>query len=171
MNEMVQIGNYHIGRTNTAKEPIINSGEVFFLWHFLLFRYGCIEKTRLYVQLIHDTEFKLVVQKELHNTLEKQAKEMEELMNNFKLPLPHRPPANENIEANSKTINDRFIFSDIFLGCITLIGYLAHGIGHFTTNDSLRKKFIGFLTTELEVYDDMCKYGKVKGWLQEPPLA
>jgi len=71
---MVQIGNYHIGRSNTAKEAVINSGEVFFLWHFLLLRYGCIEKTKLYVQLIHDTEFKLVVQKELHNTLEKQAK-------------------------------------------------------------------------------------------------
>lgn len=88
----------------------------------------------------------------------------------FKLPLPPRPPKSVNVDAGSQLISDRLIFRDIISGCENFMETQLHAIRTFITNDPLRWKFIGYLTKELEAYDDLCKYGKVKGWLEVPPL-
>jgi len=39
-----------------------------------------------------------------------------------------------------------------------------------TRNDSIRRMFTQFLSTEVEVFDKYLRYGKVKGWLHPAPL-
>lgn len=167
---MVQIGNFHIGKAEAVSEPKLNNGEAFCLWNFLAARYECMEKTQIYLSLIHDPDFKLFAGRELNNILRTQVEEAEKLLEKYVLPLPARPPKSAAPDGTNAVITDRLIFRDIFTGCENFLYHLVHTICTFITNDSLRKAFIQFLTKELEVYDDLCKYGKVKGWLQPPPL-
>jgi hypothetical protein len=37
-------------------------------------------------------------------------------------------------------------------------------------NDGIRKIFMGLLDKELNIYDDLLKIGKVKGWMKVPPM-
>ncbi len=32
------------------------------------------------------------------------------------------------------------------------------------SNDSLRNMFIGWMNDEMKIFDDLVKYGKIKGW-------
>lgn len=41
---MVQIGNYHFGRAETASKPNMDTGEVFLLWDMLVSRYDINNK-------------------------------------------------------------------------------------------------------------------------------
>lgn len=65
---------------------------------------------------------------------------------------------------------NRLIFRDILAGCENFMETQLHAIRTFITNDILHWKFIGYFTKELEAYNDLCKYGKLKGWLEVPPL-
>lgn len=167
---MVQLGNFHIGAAETSKEPALSAGEAHLLWSHLVSRYDCVEKTQIYEHLAHDQEFKMMIAKELKGSLEKQIIEIEKIMDKYKLPLPCRPPKSVNIDSSSQILNDRFIFRDILSGCENYLETNLHAIRTFITSDPLRKMFNGYLIRELEVYDDLCKYGKVKGWFEIPPL-
>jgi len=164
---MVQIFNFHIGR---ADNPVLSAGEAYILWKNLLTRYNHIEKTQIYLNLIHDPDFRYFVSKGLKDTLEVQADELEKIMDTYKLPLPYRPPQSTSIEVNFEIINDRFMFRDIMSGVENLMTILNHAVRTYVTNDTLRSLAIKNLHTEIKIYDDMCKLGKLRGWLAPPPI-
>ncbi|MEW6182575.1 MAG: DUF3231 family protein [Bacillota bacterium] len=166
---MVQIGNYHIGKAETAKESVLSAGKAHVLWNQLVARYDCIEKTQIYHYFIHDLDFKAFLGKGLTCILEKQVDELEAAMDSFKLPLPPRPPKSVNVDGSSQVMNDRYIFRDIFASCENLLSTLLHTVRTYITNDPMRKLFIRHLQQEIEAYDDLCKYGRVKGWFEVPP--
>lgn len=62
---MVQLGNFHIRRGETAKTPSLDSGEAFLLWDHLVSRYDIIEMTQIFQNFVHDPEFALVLKKGL----------------------------------------------------------------------------------------------------------
>jgi len=167
---MVQIFNFHIGRADKAAEPVLSAGEAYLLWNNLLTRYDHIEKTQLFVNLIHDAEFKFFVTKELQGTLERQANELEQLLEVHKLPLPYRPPQSSAVQVSSELVNDRYIFRDIMSGVENVMTMLTHTVRTYVNNDTMRGLAIKNLHKEVEIYDNMCKYGKLKGWLVPPPL-
>jgi len=165
---MVQIFNFHIGRADRAENPVLNAGEAFILWNNIITRYDNIEKTQLYLNLIHDPDFKYLTTKGLE-ILKQQVKELEDLMEMHKLPLPSRPPKSTSIQFNSELVNDRYMFRDIMSGVENLMTTLTHTVRTYITNDVMRGLAIRNLHTETKIYDDMCKFGKLKGWLI-PPL-
>lgn len=167
---MVQIGNMHIGSAENANETVLTCGEANALWNQLESRYEDIEKTQIWENLAHDQDLKMFIRKELHNTLETQADKLEKLINKFKLPLPYRPPKSVNMEVTSEFINDRFIFNDIITGVENAMSHHLHSFRTCISNDPLRHIFMEFITKEMEIYDDLCKYGKAKGWLSVSPL-
>ncbi|MGQ9823572.1 MAG: DUF3231 family protein [Desulfotomaculales bacterium] len=167
---MVQIGNFHLGKAETAKAPLLDTAEAFLLWDHLLSRYDAIEKTQIYQNFAHDPDLKLLLAKGLSATLEKQVNSLEAEMNTFGLPMPSRPPKSVRIETNSGVFEDRFIFKEVFTGIQNFLDNHIRTIRSFVTNDQLRKTFIDFAKEELELYDKFVKYGKLKGWLQTPPL-
>lgn len=166
---MVQIFNFHVGRADKAESPVLSAGEAYVLWNNLVTRYDNIEKTQFYQNLIHDPDFKYFVNKGLEK-LEKQANELEKLMDMYKLPLPYRPPKSISVQVNSELMNDRYMFRDIMSGVENLMTILTHTVRTYVTNDVLRELAIRNLRKELEIYDDMCKFGKLKGWLVPPPM-
>jgi len=61
------------------------------------------------------------------------------------------------------------MFRDIMSGVENLMTTLTHTVRTYITNDVMRGLAIRNLHTETKIYDDMCKFGKLKGWLI-PPL-
>lgn len=168
---MVQIGNYHIGKAETVKPPKLDSGELFLLWEQLISRYDIIEITQIFQNFAHDPDFKLLLKKGLGATLEKQVDDLEKEMNTFQLPLPSRPPKSVRVKANQGVLDDRLMFRQVFSGMQSFLDNHIRSIRSTITNDSLRHLFITFIKEELDAFDVMCKFGKIKGWLEAPPTG
>ncbi len=166
---MVQVGNFHIGRAETAQSPSLDSGEAFLLWDMLVSRYDIIENTQIYQNFGHDQDFKLLLQRGLNKTLEKEVNIMEKELNRYRIPLPNRPPKSVKIPANTGILEDQFMFKQIFTGIQAFLDNHVRTVRSVTTNDALRDMFIRFAKEELDLFNDICKYGKSKGWLEIPP--
>lgn len=167
---MVQIGNFHIGKAETAQDPTLSFGEAHILWNHLIARYDAIKKTQFYANFIHDPEFKKLALNALATTLEKQVNVIEDLLNKFAIPLPPRPPKSVKLKAGRNIMDDEYMFRDIFISIENFINIEVYSVRTFITNDPLRAMFIKVLKEELDIYDNMCKYGKLKGWLRTPPM-
>jgi len=167
---MVQIGDYHIGRADTAEKPVLDCGEAFFLWDQLVARYHIIDLTQRYQDLAHDPDFKMIISKGLTDVLEKQVNVLEDEMNKHSLPLPPRPPKSVHALGARTLIDDRFIFGVVFSGIQGFLDSHIRAVRSMVTNDALRAILIRFAKEELDLFAKLCKYGKVKGWLEQPPL-
>lgn len=166
----MEIGNYHIGRSETATAPTVSITEASVLWDFLGARYKCIEETSIYHNFAHDPEFKEIIDRIGLDMLQSQAEKLEKLMDLYGIPLPGRSRKSFRQKDGSTLFDDEYMFKQIFEGCQHFLEYLATAIGTSVTNDSLRQQFIDFFNDEVAVFNNLCKYGKLKGWLETPPV-
>ncbi|NLL51669.1 MAG: DUF3231 family protein [Peptococcaceae bacterium] len=167
----MQRKDFHIGWSQSVKPPEVFGNEAYVLWDALLSRYDTIQLSQIYLNAVHDADFKLIMKKGLMNILEKQVNILEQEMDRYHLPLPNRPPKSVRFNLTGNVITDEFLFRRLSLGIQISIDKQTNAIASTFYNDDLRRIFVGFLKKELEVYDDVCKYGKLKGWLKNPPLT
>lgn len=165
----MQIGNIHLGRVENAKAPAADVLEVSAVWRELVSRYEVIQLTQLLQNFAHDADLKLILTKGLMETLEKQVNKLEEEMNRLKIPLPERPPKSVKVPSTTGVFEDRFVFGLVFNGIQDMLERHVEHIRLITTRDGLRKTLIQFLQEELNIFDRMVLYGKMKGWLKSPP--
>lgn len=166
----MQLKDFHIGWAQTAQAPEIFSGEAYMLWDNLVARYDIIHTTQIYLNDVHDPEFRSIMKKGVMDILEKQVNVLEKEMDKYHLPLPERPPKSVNYELKGNIINDEYVFRRLFTGIQSFIDGLIRTVKNMVFNTELRKIFLGFLKEELKTYDSICKYGKMKGWLMPTPL-
>lgn len=166
---MVQIGNFHIGQAETVKPPEVDSGEAFLMWDFLISRYSNIQLTQLLQNYAHDPDLKLLLNSGL-TMIEHQVNKVEIELNRVQIPLPNRPPKTVSTNVGSEVWSDQFIFGQIFTDIQSFLDQHIRIVRSIFTNDTLRKMFISFLNQEIDVFDNLCKYGKLKGWLSNPPM-
>jgi hypothetical protein len=167
---MVQIGNIHLGKAETAERTDIDILEAALAWDLLTARYKCILETQIYHNYAHDPDFREIIEKVGIATLEKQANQLEKQLDMYRIPLPDRPPKSVNSQAGGEEFKDEYMFGRIFQGCQNFIDYLAFCLRSTITNDPLRTSYTGMLEEEIVIFDRLCKYGKMKGWLQLPPV-
>ena len=168
---MVQIGNFHVGAADTVKPPVLSLGEAYILWDMLTSRYDAIMITQSYQNLAHDPEFRIILTQGLGQTLEKQANKLEQELDRYKIQLPPRPPKSVNYEAQAGVFRDDFLFRRVFTSIQDFLDHHIWAIRVTVVNDPLRQMFIQFALDEVEVFNDLCKYGKLKGWLVIPPMS
>lgn len=137
------------------------------IWGILRRRYDVIEGTQILRNFALDPEFKMILGAGL-KTLEKQVDELEELMKEYGIALPPRPPAASESTLKVEEITDRWIFSVILAG---IQDFIFRHVESFleTTSPKLRETFLRFLNDEAEIYDRLSIYGQMKGWLPNPP--
>ncbi|KJS84158.1 MAG: hypothetical protein JM58_11475 [Peptococcaceae bacterium BICA1-8] len=167
----MQLKDFHIGWAQSVKSPNIYCGEAYLLWDNLVARYDIIHVSQIYLNAVHDEEFKLIMKKGLMDILEKQVNILEKEMDKYHLALPDRPPISVRFKLEGNIINDEYVFRKLFTGIQSFIDNLIRTVKTMVYNDDLRKIFLGFLKDELEAYDDICNYGKMKDWLRNPPLV
>jgi hypothetical protein len=167
---MVQIGNIHVGKAQTAAPPVIGIEEAAIVWDMLSARYKCLEETHIYYSFAKDPEFKILISKMGIKMLEMQAEELEKQCALFGIPMPKRPPKGAKTAEDRTVFSDEFMFRQIFEGCQHFIERLGVCIKSTVHNDPLREIYIRFLSEELEIFNNLCKYGKLKSWLDIQPL-
>ena len=119
----------------------IDTAEAYNLWDHLKYRYDTIHQTHLWYENAHDGEFKMLLQRGLTATLEKQIKLLEKEIAHFGLPVP--TAASAAIQANQDTsiLDDKYMFRTLYRGILGA-GYL-HVLAYKKriTNDRIRTLF------------------------------
>ena len=148
----------------------ISSTEAFHLWDHLTARYDAIQLTQIYSNFAHDPEFKTILNRGLRNTLEKQVNLMEEKMNFYGLPLPQRPSKSVYTQFDMEIFGDDIMFRNLLTWIQFTLVLHVFGLKQSSTHDPIRKMFCNFLFEELDLFDKLVKYGKIKGWLRPVPM-
>jgi hypothetical protein len=166
---MVQVGNFHLGKAQTAQLPTLSIDEAATMWDMLSARYKCIEETEIYYNYAHDPEFKTMIARMGLALLKRQAEELERQCRTYGLPMPGRPAESVNRNEDGENFRDEYMFRQIFEGCQHQLEALARSIKSTVHSDPLREMYTGFFNEELTIFNQLCKYGKMKGWLEAQP--
>lgn len=167
---MVQIGNFHIGSAHTAKPPVLTAGEAYLIWDHLISRYDTIIQTLFYQAFIHDPELEVILIEGLAMVLEKQTERLEKELQIYKMPLPQKPPKSINFNVDSNIFADRFIFKRVYSGIQKFLDNHVRAFRIMVVNDPLGRLFMKYSLEEIKAFDRLCNYGKIKGWIDVPPL-
>ena len=167
---MVQIGSFHIGTADTVIRPTLTAGEAYVLWENLIGRYQLLELLMLAENYAHDKEFAYLIRDEIEGVLAKQISILEKQFAHYSMPLPKRPPKSIDFEANSGSLRDRYIFRRVFTNVQEFLAVCSLSVKVTTVNDELREMFLKMLMEKTNVFDNLCKYGMLKGWFEVPPF-
>ena len=165
---MVQIGNFHIGRYDSAHKPVLSSGEGSNLWEILVALYDLDDTLEILVNYAYDQELTDFLRK-CGNLLSKHTKVLENEMAHYQVPLPERPRKAITFDAESGVVQDDFIFSRIFINSQNFLMLCSAAVKISVVSESLREIFMKMLLERIEEFDEICKFGKKKGWLHIPP--
>lgn len=157
---------YH-DTTNDIDEKL-TTYEAYQLWNHLIFRYDNIRQTQIFESFAFDKDFKLMLQIGL-KTIQRQAKTLEKELLYFGLPLPIKPSNLVVLPENTEILDDDFMYRTIFLGIQGAAIVHAQSLKGSTFNDRVRGIFKVLLLEEIDIQDDLIKFGKVKGWLHSAP--
>jgi len=149
-------------------EPL-STTEAFHLWDNISLRYAQSQQTELFLGFAHDKEF-IAILSVGKKILEKQVRELEEKAVKYELALPQRPPSHVAVPMDPESLQDRFMFNMIFRGIQNAIDLHIRAVIESIRNDSLRTMLMGFWQEEISAYDRFLKYGKLKGWVNTPPM-
>lgn len=146
----------------------IDCGEAFQMWDHLTFRYSNIEITEIYHVLARDGDFKSMLKVGIQGILRKEAERLEKELAYFGIPLPKQPKTMyENLGAVE--LPDETMFKQIFMGMQSAAVVHAQALKQSTTNDRIRTLFSDLLKSEIGTIDNIIKYGKLKGWVEQTP--
>lgn len=137
------------------------------LWNLLVSRYDVVESTQILENFAQDPDLKIVIKAGL-DTLNKQVVELENMVKEYGIPLPKRPPVASVSPLNVEVISDQFIFRTIFSGIQGFIPIHTMALIH-TTSPKFRETFLDMLVNEVKIYDKLFIYGQLKGWILDPP--
>lgn len=157
-----------IGKSTRAKQKSINVSEVFHLWNHLTQRYNVISVTETLEFFIKDEDLKLIF-KLGRNTLTDNVTILEKEMMNYGIPLPTRPPKQIQTTETVEQISDRYAYRRVLRGIQAFLPTHTMALIH-STSPKIRDLFMSFLIQEMKIYDKFLEYGKIKGYLIQPPL-
>jgi|GEM_PF-342797 len=156
-------------QNNTSGENIDN-GEAYHLWNHLTYRYDNLYQTYLFASFAYDTDFKFFLEQGA-KTLIKQSKMLEQELQKFGLALPVQPAAIKPPATKTDVMNDEYMFKTLMTGIQSALVFHAQGLKQSVTNKKIRALFKDLLLNEVEVYNNLVKFGKLKGWLNAAPRA
>ncbi|MGI6684097.1 MAG: DUF3231 family protein [Bacillota bacterium] len=122
----------------------------------------------MFQNLAHDPDLRKIIKK-MVKVLGKQTSEIERQLAIFQIPLPPQPRKAIDFTVDSGILKDDFIFRRMFLGMQDFLTICAEALKHCVVNDELRQLFTRLVFEKMEEFDELCIYGKKKGWLQVPP--
>lgn len=127
-------------------------------------RYDQKNMTQYFWTFAHDPEFIKLLKAGLA-TLDKQIKTLEDIAEQYEIPLPDRPPVARKGNADPEMIEDKFIYRTIFGTMQYAVDMHIRAVAETIRNDSMRELFLSLLREELKTFDVYLKYGKLKGWV------
>ncbi len=146
----------------------IDIKEAFNIWNMLRTRYANVDTVRLFQNLTHDRDFDIILG-QLLDEWKKFIKLYEDKAESLKLKVPKRPPYDYKTSVHVSQFTDEYMFKKIYNDLIADLYPLITAYRTSTTNDSVRKMIHDDLIDHLKGFELLYKYGKLKGWMDEPP--
>jgi len=150
------------------KQLVISVSDVYHLWNHLLQRYYVIYVTEMFEAFARDEDLRLIL-KLGRKTLTKHISLLEKKMAEYGIPLPMRPPKQTNSTENLEIVSDRHIFRRVLRGIQAFLPIHNMAFTH-STSPVIRSLFMAFLDEEMKLYDKYMEYGRLKGYVLEPPV-
>ena len=151
-----------------GNEPL-STTEAFHLWDNISQRYQQTQLTQLFLGFAHDKDFRSILKVGV-KVLNEQTRTLEEEATKFEIALPERPPSHVSVPMDPESMQDFFMFNIIFKGVQDVIDLHIRGVIESIRNDTFRSLLMGFWEDEVDMYERMLKYGKIKGWVNAPPV-
>ncbi|WP_245779698.1 DUF3231 family protein [Desulfoscipio geothermicus] len=156
------------GKSTREKQRYINVGEVFHVWDILVVKWDAMETAQIFENFINDNDLKFI-NHQVVNALQSGINDMENLMNDYGIPFPVRPPAGNKSTIHLEFFSDKFIFQNLHEAIQTFFPILATSFMQSTT-PKIRKAIKNHLLLTLELHEQIVEYGKLKGFLNEAPV-
>ncbi len=99
----------------------------------------------------------------------KSAEKYEKLIEQFMIKSPTKPPRDFAITIKINHIADDLVYRRIYNDLTSQMYFLATAYRLSITNDHVRKIIRADLESHLKNFDTLYKYGKLKGWMDDPP--
>lgn len=156
------------GKTTQEKQKFINVNEVFYVWDIMVTKLDIMDTVQISENLISDKGLK-AMSGQLKEAIEKGIREMESLIDNYGIPFPTRPPAGSNISEKLEFINDRLIYTSLFEAIQAFFPILSSAFMN-STSPRVSKAFKNHILVTMEIHEHILEYGKLKGYLHQPPV-
>lgn len=166
MDKLQNITN--LGKTTREKQRIINVVEVFYVWDILVTKLDILETIQIFENFIEDSDLK-IINVQVTNGITTGIRDMEVLMSDYGLPFPVRPPAGKNTTVSLEQVTDRDIYQTLFEAVQAFFPLMSAGFMNSTT-PQIRKAIKNHLLITIELQELMVEYGKLKGFINEPPV-
>lgn len=156
-----------IGLSAKEKQGLINVSEAFYAWDIMTTKLDILETMHILENFIDDIDLRLIANKTVAS-LQSGIAGMEKIMDNYGIPFPIRPPAGSKTTISMEYFTDRYIYQNIFESIQAFFPVLAQGYMQSTTPFP-KKEFKKHLLNTMELHEIIIEYGKLKGFLSEPP--
>ncbi|WP_230869066.1 DUF3231 family protein [Iocasia frigidifontis] len=156
---------YPVTKTN----EIVAANEIWELWHHLYFRYINIYQTKVYINQVVDKEFKIILNTGL-KLLKKQAGVIEEILLTHGVTLPAKFSENIPDSESKNEFSDDFIFNILLYNMENTAVVHGFALQELVINDNLETFFRELLFDEINLLNNLIRYGKVKGWIPLVPV-
>jgi len=156
-----------IGKKPEELQKEINVVEVANIWNELITRYYVLEETQILLNFVEDYDLKVILKSGIKR-LNEQIDSLEKLEKKYGIPTPERNRAEVVDSVKPETMTDKYIFQKFFFGIRSFLDIHVEAFKR-TPSPKLRELFKEFLITEVEIYDKIYEYGKLKNWINEPP--
>lgn len=166
MDKLQKISN--IGKSVRDMQKEINVSEVFYIWDIMVTKLDLLTTLNILDNHIESTDLKIIANK-YKDGLVSGINHMEELMKKYGIPFPLRPPADSNSTVNIEYFSDRLIFEEIYAGIQSFFPVLSSGFMNCTSPE-VRKVIKTHLMITMELQEAIVEYGKLKGFLDMPPI-
>jgi len=123
----------------------------------------------LFKNFVHDADWQMLLE-DFEKHFAKQIEVLEKLGERYHIIMPSKPPLNVKFATNINDVTDSYIYKKIYHDLIAQLLSLVHAVRSSSTNDKLRNIIIDDLTTHFEDFDDLYKFGKLKGWEETYPV-
>ncbi|WP_245561103.1 DUF3231 family protein [Desulfoscipio gibsoniae] len=157
-----------MGKSTKEKQRIINVVEVFYIWDVLVSKLDALETLQIFEHMIEDNDL-IIIKNKVKEGLVVGIEDMEALMRDYDLPFPMRPPADVSSTVHIESISDRDIFQMFYEVIAAFFPILGIGFMQSTTPD-VRKGLKNHLILTIELQEMLVEYGKLKGFLNQPPV-
>jgi len=157
-----------LGKTTREKQATINVSEVYYIWEIYTMKFDMLEGMHIIENFVHDDDLKYILSKFVAG-LKSGINEMDKLIKDYGIPFPIRPPLLSKTSAVSEHITDRFIYEEVFGAIQSFFPILASAFMN-ATSPRVRKAFKNHLLLTVELQELIVEYGKLKGFLMEPPV-
>ena len=147
----------------------ISTSEVYNLWDHLTYRNINIHLTKTFSSFVGDADYKKLLDMGA-TLLERQKEQLEDLLLKYGITLP---PEYSNIIPTPESkgfFEDKFIYRVITNGMQNAVALHGTALAESIVNKDARNLFRKLTLEELDLIDQVAKYGKTKGWVLNAPL-